>query len=79
MHLNFQVKRLIHCSDIPSARSFQVSGFTRTYLTDYVTAVVWENFTVKYFHIKIVHVKVFLCSRAADENFNNKLILRSTS
>ena len=31
--------------------------------------VVWEKFTVEYFHVKIVHVKILSSFRAADENF----------
>ena len=34
-----------------------------------MTTVVWEKFTVEYFHMKIVRVKIFLSSRIADENF----------
>ena len=40
--------------------------------------VVWEKFTVEYFHVKIVRVKIFSSSRVADEFFltTNIIILR---
>ena len=31
--------------------------------------VVWEKFTVEYFHVKIIRVKIFSSSRVADEKF----------
>ena len=31
--------------------------------------VVWEKFTVEYFHVKIVRVKIFLSFGVADEKF----------
>ena len=31
--------------------------------------VVWEKFSVEYFHVIIVCVKIFSSSRVADENF----------
>ena len=31
--------------------------------------VVWEKFTVRYFHMKFVRVKIFSSSRVADKNF----------
>ena len=34
-----------------------------------MATIVWEKFTVEYFHMKIVRVKTFLSSRVANENF----------
>ena len=50
----------------------QLPMFTRTVVEKYITTchtVVWEKFTVEYFHVKIVCVKIFLSSRVADEKF----------
>ena len=44
----------------------------------YVCTVVWEKFTVEYFRVKIVRVKIFSSSRVANEKiFNNELMLWS--
>ena len=37
--------------------------------TFHYNTVVWEKFIVEYFHVKIVHVKIFSSSRVADKNF----------
>ena len=37
--------------------------------TFHYNTVVWEKFIVEYFHVKIVHAKIFSSSRVADENF----------
>ena len=39
----------------------------------YVCAVVWEKFTIEYFHMKIVHVIIF--QGIQQKFFNKKLIL----
>ena len=41
-----------------------------------LNTVVWEKFTIEYFHVKIVRVKIFL-SGSWRKFFNNELMLRS--
>ena len=35
-----------------------------------MATVVWEKFTVEYFHMKFICIKIFSSSRVANENFS---------
>ena len=54
-------------------QNVQVFAQTVTYTVAIICSytVVWEKFTVGYFHVKIVRGKIFLSLGVSDENFFN--------
>ena len=63
------ITNLLRCH-IPSNDSAYIATASFVQCTNKIkTTVVWEKFNIEYFHVKIVHVKLFSSSRAADNKF----------